>query len=445
MFPDNFVWGAATASYQIEGAVQEDGRGSSIWDVFSHTPGKIIDGSTGDIACDHYHRWPDDIGLMRDIALPNYRFSLAWPRILPEGTGRIEPRGLDFYDRLIEGLLESGIEPWITLHHWDLPSTLYDKGGWLSRDTCAAFAEYTDIVTRRYGDRVRHWITINEPWCMAFLGYLQGIHAPGHRNLQEALQVMHHVLLAHGLAMPVIRANVPEAQAGICLNPAPSYPSGERQDDLDAAHRADGIRNRIWFDPLAGRGYPEDIVEFFGPLWPEIDPGDLDVIAAPTDFMGVNFYNPDYVEATNEAPFYFRIVQPSQFPVTGRNWIIEPAALTDLVARIHTGYGDVWPKQYIFENGAAYPDRLVDGQIDDRLRTRYIHDHLAALHEAIEAGVPVEGYFVWSLMDNFEWGEGYTQRFGIIYVDYATQQRTIKHSGKWYAGVISGNELIPPD
>lgn len=444
VFPDTFVWGAATASYQIEGAVREDGRGSSIWDVFSHTPGKILDGQTGDIACDHYHRWQEDIGLMRDIALPNYRFSLAWPRILPEGIGRVEPKGLDFYDRLIEGLLESGIEPWVTLYHWDLPSALYDKGGWLSRDTCDAFADYTDLVTRRYGDRVRHWITINEPWCVAFLGYLEGMHAPGHRNLSEALQVVHHTLLAHGMAVPVIRANVPEAECGIGLNPAPIYPYGDSQEDLEAARRGDGIRNRIWFDPLAGRGYPEDIVDYFGASWPKIAADDLAIIAAPTDFMGVNFYNPDYVQASNDAPYRFRIVQPSQLPKTGRNWIIEPAALTDLVTRIHEDYGGVWTKHYVFENGAAYPDRLVDGQVDDRLRTRYLHDHLAALYRAIEAGVPVDGYFVWSLMDNFEWGEGYTQRFGIVYVDYATQERTVKHSGRWYAEVVAGNELVAP-
>jgi beta-glucosidase len=444
VFPDGFVWGAATAAYQIEGAVREDGRGSSVWDVFAHTPGKVVNGDTGDIAADHYHRWRDDIGLMRDIALKHYRFSLSWPRILPEGTGRIESKGLDFYDRLIEGLLESGIEPWVTLHHWDLPSALYGKGGWLSRDTCDAFAEFTDIATRRYGDRVRHWITINEPWCIAFLGYGLGIHAPGHRNFQEALQVVHHLLLAHGMAMPVIRANVPESVAGICLNPSPQYPYGDSQEDLDAARRSDGFRNRIWFDPLAGRGYPEDVVDFAGALWPEVGSDDLSIIAAPTDFMGINFYNPDYVESSNDAPMFYRGVQPPNLPRTDMGWIIEPSGLTDLVTRIQTDYGDVWKSQYVFENGAAYIDTLVDGQVDDRKRARYIHDHLSALYRAIEAGVPVDGYFVWSLMDNFEWAEGYTRRFGVIYVDYPTQERIVKHSGRWYAEVMSGNELIAP-
>ena len=445
VFPDGFVWGAATASYQIEGAVREDGRGPSIWDDFSHTPGKVVHGETGDIACDHYHRWRDDIGLMRDIALPNYRLSLSWPRILPEGTGRIESKGLDFYDRLIEGLLENGIEPWLTLHHWDLPSALYDQGGWVSRDTTGAFATFTDIVTRRYGDRVKHWITLNEPWCSAFLGYVTGIHAPGHRNLKDGLQVMHHLLLAHGLAMPVIRANVPDAQAGICLNPAPMYPYGDSQEDLDAAQREDGLRNRVWFDPLAGRGYPEDMVDLFRPIWPEIGQNDMTIVAAPTDFLGVNFYNPDYIEADNKPPLYSRGVKPPNLPRTDMDWIIEPSGLTDIVTRINTDYGDVWKKQYIFENGASYDDRLEHGAVDDRKRARYIHDHLVALHKAIDNGVPVDGYFVWSLMDNFEWAEGYSRRFGIIYVDYKTQERTIKRSGKWYAEVVSGNELVSPD
>jgi len=291
---------------------------------------------------------------------------------------------------------------------------------------------------------VRHWITINEPWCVAFLGYGSGIHAPGHRNLAEALQVAHQALLAHGLAVPVIRANVPEAACGIGLNPAPIFPYGDSQEDLEAAHRADGIRNRIWLDPLAGRGYPEDIVDYFGASWPEIAADDLAIIAAPTDFMGVNYYNPDYVEASNDEPFRFRIVQPPQLPKTGQDWIVEPSGLTDIVTRIHEDYGEVWKKQYVFENGAAFPDRLVEGQVDDRLRTRYLHDHLAALYRAIEAGVPVEGYFVWSLLDNFEWAEGYTQRFGIVHVDYATQERTIKQSGRWYAEVVAGNELAAP-
>lgn len=445
VFPDGFIWGAATAAYQIEGAVREGGRGASVWDVFAHTPGKVVNGDTGDIADDHYHRWREDIGLMRDIALKHYRFSLSWPRILPEGTGRIEPRGLDFYDRLIEGLLESGIEPWVTIHHWDLPSALYDKGGWLTRDTCDAFAEFTDVVTRRYGDRVTKWITINEPWCIAFLGYGLGIHAPGHRNFGEALQVTHHLLLAHGMAMPVIRANVPEATAGICLNPSPQYPYGDSQEDLEAAQRSDGFRNRIWFDPLAGRGYPEDVVDFAGGLWPEVGANDLEIIASPTDFMGINFYNPDYVEASNDAPMYYRVAQPANLPRTDMGWIIEPSGLTDLVTRIQADYGDAWKRQYIFENGAAYKDTVVDGQVDDRKRARYIHDHLAALHRAIGAGVPVEGYFVWSLLDNFEWAQGFARRFGVIYVDYATQERIIKHSGRWYAEVMSGNELVAPD
>ena len=294
-FPDGFTWGAATAAYQIEGAAREDGRGSSIWDTFSQTAGKVKNGDTGEIACDHYHRWPSDIEIMRELNLQAYRFSVSWPRILPDGWGKVNPAGLDFYDRLVDGLLDAGIEPWLTLYHWDLPSRLHDRGGWPSRDTAKAFAEYADVVSNHLGDRVSNWITINEPWVVAVLGYGWGIHAPGHKNWTEVAATAHHLLLAHGMAVPVIRSHVADAKVGITLNPAPIYPATDLARDADAAVREDGLRNRIWLDPLAGRGYPADVVELFGDAMPEVEGSDLDLIAVPTDFLGVNYYTPDYV------------------------------------------------------------------------------------------------------------------------------------------------------
>jgi beta-glucosidase len=442
-FPDDFIWGAATSTYQIEGAVREAGRGESIWDVFSHTPSKVKGGETGDIACDHYHRWRDDIRLMSELGLPAYRFSIAWPRILPSGTGYINQPGLDFYDRLVEGLLETGIEPWATLFHWDLPQVLQDAGGWPARDTIQAFVEYTDVVTRRLGDRVTRWITINEPWCIAVLGYAWGVHAPGRRDFREALAAAHHLLVGHGMAIPAVRANSPGSTVGIGLNPAPIYPLTDSNEDLEAARREDGLRNRWWLDPLSGRGYPEDVAELFDGMMPAIAPDDLGAIATPTDFVSVNYYAPLYAAASPDGPLFVCYGNPPGAELSDNGWIVDPDAFTDLLVRLKTDYP--WESIFILENGAAYDDPAVErSRVADQKRTRYLHNHLEAVLEAREQGVPVNGYFVWSLMDNFEWAEGYSQRFGIVHVDYQTQERTIKESGRWYARIIAETRLLSP-
>jgi len=442
--PDEFVWGAATAAYQIEGAVREDGRGESIWDRFSHTPGKIANGDTGDVACDHYHLWQQDIELMSQLGLGAYRFSVSWPRVLPHGWGQVNAAGLDFYERLVDGLLAAGIEPWITLYHWDLPVRLDDAGGWTSRDTAKALAEFADVVTNRLGDRVKHWLTVNEPWVISVLGYGLGIHAPGHRSWREAVAAAHHVMLGHGWTVPVIRSHVSESQVGIALNPTTIYPGSDLERDLEASIREDGLRNRLWLDPLAGRDYPEDMVELFGDLMPEIEPGDMEAIAAPIDFLGVNYYSPSYVvDDPGAAPLRVRGVDRPELEHTAMGWIVQPAAFTEQLIRLHTDY-NLGPL-YITENGAACDDPFPDeGFVADPRRTRYLHDHLEAILEARSAGAPVEGYFAWSLMDNFEWAEGFAKRFGLVHVDFATQQRIIKQSGRWYGRVVEANALVDP-
>ncbi len=439
-FPEGFLWGAATAAYQIEGAAYEDGRGESIWDRFSHTPGKTANGDTGDVACDHYHLWRDDIGLMKELNLQAYRFSIAWPRILPQGRGRPNDAGLDFYDQLVDGLLEAGITPWVTLYHWDLPQVLEDEGGWTSRATAEAFAEYTRVVTSRLGDRVKHWITLNEPWCSAFLGYRIGHHAPGHTSTKEALQATHTLLLAHGMAVPIIRENSPDAQVGIVLNPAQIYPDTQSEEDRAAAHRFDGFFNRWFLDPLYGRGYPQDIAELYGAEGPRTLPQDFEVIAAPTDFLGVNYYNPTFVRHSPEdEPYHIASVR-REGEYTEMDWLVYPQGLYDLLQRLHRDYPT--GLLYVTENGAAYPDEPPrDGRVIDTQRLSYYAGHLDACARAIADGAPLRGYFAWSLMDNFEWAFGYTRRFGIVYVDYATQQRTIKDSGRWYSQVITQNSL----
>jgi beta-glucosidase len=439
-FPHGFIWGAATAAYQIEGAVHEDGRGESIWDRFSHTPGKTINGDTGDVACDHYHHWRDDIELMRSLELDAYRFSVAWPRILPEGRGRINEAGLDFYERLVEGLLNAGITPWITLYHWDLPQVLEDAGGWTNRATADAFAEYADVLSRRLGDRVKHWITLNEPWCSAFLGYHTGHHAPGRTDHADALQASHTLLLAHGLAVPILRANSAAAQVGITLNLTHAYPATERPADLAAAQRMDGFFNRWFLDPIYGRGYPQDMLALYGAEAPAVSDADLATIAVPTDFLGINFYNPSFiVDQPNEPPLNIGNYRLPNAEYTAMDWVVYPQGLTDLLQRVHRDYPVT--ALYITENGAAYaddPPQMVDGtrRVHDPERTLYYAQHLAAAQQAMIAGVPLKGYFAWSLMDNFEWAFGYTKRFGLTYVDYATQERTLKDSGRWYAELI---------
>ncbi|MGC4192768.1 MAG: GH1 family beta-glucosidase [Thermomicrobiales bacterium] len=437
-FPPGFLWGAATAAYQIEGAVREGGRGESIWDRFSHTPGKVVNGDTGDIACDAYHRWGADLKVMRDLGLQAYRFSIGWPRIMPTGHGRPNIDGLDFYDELVDGLLAAGIEPWVTLYHWDMPQALEDNGGWPNRSTADFFAEYADAVTRRLGDRVKHWITINEPWCVAFLGYLFGIHAPGRRDLNQAIAAAHTALLAHGYAMEVIRSNAKGARAGITLNLSHVYPTGDFEQDERAAVLADGFLNRWFLDPVFGRGYPEDVVEVLGDAAPEVRSGDLDIIARPTDFLGINTYQPAYVRHDPHGMLGTIGMARVAGERTAMDWLVKPEGLFDLLKRVHDDYTPA--HIVITENGSAWDDPApTAGRVADPRRTDYLHGHLLAARDAIEASVPLDGYFAWSLLDNFEWAEGYTKRFGITYVDFATQERTIKDSGRFYAETIGAN------
>jgi beta-glucosidase len=454
-FPDGFLWGAATAAYQIEGAARDDGRGPSIWDTFSRTPGRVVHGHTGDVACDHYHRYRDDVALMADLGLAAYRFSIAWPRIQPDGTGPVEPRGLDFYDRLVDALRSAGIEPLVTLYHWDLPQTLEDRGGWTSRETSEAFAEYAQAVHARLGDRVRIWTTLNEPWCSAYLGYAAGRHAPGRQDPAAAFQAVHHLLLGHGLAVQALRAAGAET-LGITLNPASVFPADEQDaDDLAAVRLVDGLHNRIFFDPLLRGSYPEDVLEHVARFTPTsyIRPEDLEITSAPIDLLGVNYYSPTYVASRSgtagsaEHPGTEGIdFLPPPGPVTDMGWQIEPVTLQRLLERIATDYPGV--PLVITENGAAYATGPVQGdggpRVPDTDRIRYIDGHLRAAHAAIESGVDLRGYFVWSLMDNYEWAFGYDKRFGIVHVDYRTQARLPKDSALWYRDVIRRNGLAAP-
>jgi len=440
-FPHDFVWGAATASYQIEGAWNEDGKGESIWDRFSHTPGKVQDGDTGDTGCDHYHHWEEDLDAVKKLGLNAYRFSVAWPRILPGGRGIINEAGLDFYSKMVDRLLKLEIEPYITLYHWDLPQKLQDEGGWVSRSVVDAFVEYTDIVTRALGDRVKNWITLNEPWVSAFVGYLEGRHAPGHTDLHEALAASHHLLLSHGSAIPVIRRNCSNANAGITLNLTPQVPASPSAADRDAANWVDGYINRYFLDPLVGRGYPQDIVKGHGDDMAFVQPGDMEVISVPVDFIGVNNYTRGIVrsekinEAENSPVTVFRGDENTEM-----DWEVYPEGLYKILGRLYFDYD--FPVIYITENGAAFNDQVgADGEVDDPARLSYIKGHLEQVHRAIEAGIPVKGYFAWSLMDNFEWGFGYSKRFGLIHVDYKTLKRTFKSSAKWYRQVVNQNAV----
>lgn len=441
-FPPGFIWGAATSAYQIEGAWNEDGKGESIWDRFAHTPGKIDNGDTGDVACDHYHRWREDITLMKAMGLGAYAFTVAWTRVQPTGRGPVNEKGLDFYERLVDGLLEAGIQPFVTLYHWDLPQALQEEGGWPARATAEAFVAYADVVSRRLGDRVGHWITVNEPYVIAFLGHLEGIHAPGHTDLDQALAAAHHVLLAHGWAVPVLRRNSPRAEVGIVLNPIPCIPASPSPADRAAAWREDGIFNRWFLDPLAARGYPLDMVQHYGRPMGFVQPGDLEAIAVPLDFVGLDYYT-RIVVRSDEVPEEKNLPQ-TVLPDGERTdmwWEVYPEGLYELLGRLYFEYR--FPKLYVTENGAAYRDEIgPDGRVDDQPRVAFLKAHLKQLARAIWAGVPVRGYFVWSLMDNFEWAYGYAKRFGLVYVDYATQRRILKESGHWYRRVIATNSIV---
>lgn len=440
-FPGGFTWGAATAAYQIEGAWDEDGKGESIWDRFSHTPGMIETGESGDIAADHYHRWAQDVGLMQEMGIRAYRFSIAWTRLLPNGRGNVNRAGLDFYNRLVDALLEANIEPFITLYHWDLPQRLQEEGGWPARMVTPAFAEYADLVSRSLGDRVRHWMTLNEPHVSAFVGYLDGRHAPGHTDLHEALAASHHLLLAHGQAVPIIRHNCPDARVGIALDFRPQTPASPSAADRAAAWHAGGVINRWFLDPLAGRGYPEDMRRAYGDEMSFVQAGDLDEIGAPLDFLGLNYYFRNIARSNviDEAENSPRTVVPND-EFTEMGWEVYPQGMVEMLAQVHFGYG--FPAYYITENGAAIHDQVgPDGHVQDPMRVSYIRRHLKKVLEAITIGVPVQGYFVWSLLDNFEWAFGTSKRFGLIHVDYPTQQRTPKASAKWYQQVVSENAV----
>lgn len=445
-FPKGFIWGVATSSYQIEGGWNEDGKGESIWDRFSHTPGNIEDGTNGDVACNHYHRWREDISLMKSLGVEAYRFSVSWPRILPKGRGEVNEAGLDFYSRLVDSLLEAGILPFLTLYHWDLPQALQDKGGWPARATAEAFAEYADVISRHLGDRVRYWITHNEPAVAGFEGHLTGRHAPGIQDPNAALRAVHHLLLSHGWAVPIIRGNSPNAEVGIALNLMPAAPASASAADFHACRHFDGYLNRWFLDPLYGRHYPADMVASYiaqGYLPGEgltfIHDGDLDTIAAQTDFLGVNYYTRAIVRDEKAAYNLTQITFPSpESERTEMGWEVYPDGLYEILNRLHLEYRP--RKIYVTENGASYSDGPdADGRIRDDRRVDYLCYHLAAAHRAIQNGVPLAGYFVWSLMDNFEWSRGYTQRFGIVWIDYETQKRIPKDSARWYKETIAQN------
>ncbi len=435
-FPPHFLWGAATASYQIEGAVSEGGRGESIWDRFCATPGKVRNGESGAVADDFYHRYRDDIALMRQLGLDAFRFSIAWPRILPTGRGRANEEGLDFYDRLVDELLAGGIEPFATLYHWDLPQPLEDVGGWTNRDTCQAFVEYVEMVVRRLGDRVHNWITHNEPWVAAMLGYGGGEHAPGRaEGTAGALRAAHHMLLSHGLAIPVIRSESPDAQVGITLNLTPFYPGSDSPQDAEATRISDGRTNRWFLDPLFRGAYPADIVAMLGDDMPPIQDGDLAIISQPIDFLGVNNYSREVVRTDPDTGQRIHGRLPDA-AYTDMGWEVYPEGLHDLLVRLHREYAPT--RLYVTENGAAFPDVPGhDGAVNDPERQSFLASYLEAAGRAIQQGVPLAGYFVWSFLDNFEWAFGYSKRFGIVYVDYPTLQRIPKGSFHWYREFIA--------
>lgn len=431
-FPSNFGWGAATSAYQIEGAAKEDGRGESIWDTFSHTPGRTRNGDTGDIAADHYHRYDADLDLMAELGLRSYRFSIAWPRIQADGTGAPNQRGLDFYRRLLDGLHGRGIQPVATLFHWDLPQALQDRGGWESREVAYRFADYAEHVFQALGDRVPTWLTINEPKTVVQNGYLSGHHAPGHQDPQAAYLVAHHLQLAHGLAVRVYRAVGGAGRIGPAFNLHPCYPADSSPDATEAAWRYDGYENRLYLDSTLTGRYPQDVLDDLGPghrMVRGIHDGDLGIISAPVDLLAVQYYTPYYVTAAGTTV--------RRWPTSEASWQqIYPEGMYDILTRVTRDYGLI--PLTVTENGLPTPDTLAaNGTVDDGGRIQFLRDHLAAAHRAIAAGVPLESFHVWSLLDNFEWAEGYDQRWGLVYVDYPTQRRVPKRSAHWYREVIA--------
>jgi len=462
-FPPAFLFGAATAAYQIEGAAHEDGRTDSIWDVFSRVPGAVVNADNGDVACDHYHRYRDDVALMKDLGLQTYRFSTSWARVRPDG-GPVNAKGIDFYSRLVDELLEKNILPWLTLYHWDLPQALEDKGGWTNRDTAYLFNDYALSVHDALGDRVKNWTTLNEPWCSSFLSYIGGEHAPGRQDPAAGLAAGHHLLLGHGLAVQSLRERDASLGLGITLNLTVADPvDANDPGDLDAVRRIDGQFNRFFLDPIFRGAYPADLLEDVAGLGFDevVQPGDLDIISAPIDALGVNYYHGELVSAHPSAQ-PMTTVAPSprpkrspfpaadgvhwhlrDLPLTAMNWEVQPEGLTRLLQRVHSEYTDpAGVKLYVTENGAAYDDVVgEDGLVHDADRTEFLELHLSAILDAIELGVPVHGYFYWSLMDNYEWAWGYDKRFGIVRVDYDTLERSPKDSARAYARIISGRTL----
>lgn len=442
-FPPNFIWGTATSAYQIEGAWNEDGKGPSIWDTFCHTPGKTYQDQNGDIAVDHYHLYKSDIGLMKELGLKAYRFSVAWSRVQPAGTGPVNPQGLDFYDRLVDELLQSSITPVLTLFHWDLPQALQDQGGWPNRATTDAFAEYAGIVARRLGDRVPYWITHNEPFVAAMAGYFMGEHAPGIQDPLAALQTVHHLLLSHGKAVQVLRAELPaEAKIGITLNLSPVHPASDKPEDVQAAGVFDAVLNRSFLEPVLLGQYPAELMNVLGPIFPQVSAEDMRIIAAPLDFLGVNYYTRAVVKYDpNFLPIFASQVNPAGNEYS-MMWEIYPPGIYELLTRIHHDYPAI--PLFVTENGIPVPDGVdFDGRVRDERRIRYVHKHLCQVHKAIRKGVPVIGYLSWSFTDNFEWAYGYRMRFGIVYVDFETQQRIIKDSGRWFSEIIRLNGVPP--
>jgi beta-glucosidase len=426
--PDGFMWGVSTSAYQIEGATGEDGRAPSIWDTFAAEPGRIADGTTGEIACDHYHRYAEDVALMADLGVDAYRFSVSWPRVQPDGIGPANPAGLAFYDRLVDALLERGVAPVATLFHWDLPQALQDRGGWLERDTAHRLGEYAGIVADALGDRVRLWITLNEPFVHMSLGHALGAHAPGQALLYDAYPVAHHQLLGHGFAVAALRDRT-SSPVAIANNYSPVRPVSGSPPDRAAAEAYDALHNRLFTDPLLGRGYPPGTMDSG-----VVAAGDLDVIAAPLDAIGVNYYNPTGVRAPEEgSPLPFEIVPLQGYPRTAFDWPVVPDGLRELLVGLRDRYGADLPPLYVTEGGCAYDDVLdADGRCDDPDRIAYLDGHLAAVRAARAEGVDVRGYFVWSIMDNWEWAEGFTKRFGLVHVDFLTGRRTPKSSYHWY-------------
>jgi beta-glucosidase len=430
-FPRDFLWGTATAAYQIEGAWDADGKGPSVWDAFCRRPGAIAHGDSGDVACDHYRHFREDVELIARLGLGAYRFSISWPRVLPQGTGRPNEAGLAFYDRLVDALLEHGIAPVPTLFHWDLPLALHERGGWEAAEAPAWFAEYARLMVERLGDRVDSWLTLNEPEVVASHGYGNGVHAPGIRDPARALRAAHGLLLAHGEGAEAVRAAAPGARVGIALNVSPVHPAGRSADDETAARRRDGALNRWFLDPLFGRGYPVDLVGWYGELVPD---GDIRSAGVPLDFLGLNYYTREVVRAGG-GPLAVEPAPSEGVERTATGWEVYPQGLAETLERVHGDYGPV--RVLVTENGAAYDDVPgPEGEVNDGARVRYLEAHLAAAAGTLEAGVPLAGYFVWSLLDNFEWAEGFSKRFGIVRVDFETQRRTIKASGRRYADLV---------